>query len=157
MSELGHDVLGVDFSPKMVEKATSKGGGTSTRFEVGDAQSPELPDAAFDVVVARHVLWTLSDPVVALGRWANLVKPAGRMILIEGRWFDSSGSAYPDEVADRLPWNGGVAAETLAREVARLFDQVHVLDLADSPQLWGRSVSDERYVVIASDPPLGGD
>lgn len=150
LAELGHDVTGVDFSPSMIAIAEAKGRDSSARFLVGDVQRPDVPRA--DVVVARHVLWTLPDPRAALARWADLLEAGGRMILIEGRWFDPgvTQSDYPADVASRLPWNGGVGSATLIGEVSKLFDDVQHTNLSDSPRLWGRPVADERYALVAS-------
>jgi chemotaxis methyl-accepting protein methylase len=48
-------------------KARQKAG-SAIRFVEGDAASPDLPLGAFDVILCRHVLWTLPDPGAALAR-----------------------------------------------------------------------------------------
>ncbi len=90
LAESGAEVVGVDLSPAMVEQAKRKARvvGLAVEFRVGDASDPDLPDGSFDVVLSRHLLWTLADPVAALSRWARLLNPTGRLVLIEGRWFD---------------------------------------------------------------------
>lgn len=154
MSEIGHRVLGVDLSPQMVTGAAKKAreGGAALRFEVGDVGHPDVDIAGFDVVLARHVLWTLTDPVGTLARWKELLRPGGHMVLIEGRWFAPSAASYPGDVSQRLPWNGGVTAATLTSTVGTWFDHVRLIDLAGWPELWGREVDDERFAVIAGDP-----
>jgi len=42
--------------------ARRRTGGAPARFLVGDASTPPLPAACFDVVLTRHVLWAMPDP-----------------------------------------------------------------------------------------------
>lgn len=78
-ARLGHRVTAIDLSPgtlqRGVERATDLG--LTIDFAVGDAEVPEFPDAAFDVVMSRHVLWTLPHSEAAATRRAALVAPGG--------------------------------------------------------------------------------
>ena len=132
LAEEGHRVDGVDFSSEMVVRAVAK---TAAEPDVailqGDAFSPPLPTATYDVVLTRHVLWALPDPVEALRRWVALLRPEGRLVLVEGSWTTGAGLRAA-QVAD--------AARQVGREPT-----VHVLD---DPALWGGPISDERYAVV---------
>jgi SAM-dependent methyltransferase len=70
LAQHGHHVVGVDLSPRMVEHAHHKltTAGYQTRFLVGDAGDSPALGHGFDVVLARHLLWTLPDPTDALRR-----------------------------------------------------------------------------------------
>ncbi len=144
-----HRVTGVDLSPRMIELARAKAGST-VDFLVGDASAPEVA-GPFDVVVVRHLLWTLADPVAALHTWHDLLAPGGRFVLVEGRWAESAQSGGDPYVAgaEALPWQGGVPAATLAAEMRTLAGAVEVHPLTD-PVLWGKPVTDERYVLMAT-------
>lgn len=150
----GHRVTGIDLSPAMVHRARDKaaGLGLDATFAVGDAGAPRVPACSVDVVLVRHVTWTLPAPHDALGRWVDLLRPGGRLVLVEGRWHvpDGDGAPAPE---DGLPWSGGVAADTLRDAVAPLVDRVVVHDLADDADLWGRHVADERYALVADVGP----
>ena len=61
------------------------------RFFEADAFDPPLSEAAYDVVLCRHVLWAMPDPGVALRRWLRLMTPTGRLVLIEGQWSNGAG------------------------------------------------------------------
>ena len=145
----GHRVTGVDLSPRMIELARAKPAESTVDFMVGDAGAPEVA-GPFDVVVVRHLLWTLADPVAALRNWRDLLAPGGRFVLVEGRWAQSGGEPYVAG-AESLPWHGGVPAATLAAEMRALAGAVEVHPLTD-PVLWGKSVTDERYVLMATRP-----
>lgn len=135
----GHRVTAVDRSARMVALAREKLTGTDARVLVGDAARPPVAAGGFDVVLVRHVLWTLPDPGAALRHWAELLRPGGRLVLVEGRW----GAADPV----------GISADTLAELAAPLGGSVRVEQLGSDPALWGREVSDERYVAVIR-PPL---
>jgi SAM-dependent methyltransferase len=131
LADEGHAVDGVDFSPAMVTRARAKGEGRrDVRFVVGDAAAPALVRAAYDVVLCRHVLWALPDPAAALRRWVDLLAPGGRLVLVEGRWFNGAGLSAAETV--RLVEATGRPAE---------------LTLLSEPVYWGREITDERYVV----------
>lgn len=134
LAEAGHRVDGVDLSAQMVRAATAKAlaAGVSASFVQGDAQQPPLEAAAYDVVLARHVLWAMPDPVEALRRWCDLLRPAGTLLLVEGSWSTGAGITARE-------------CERLVRQVGR---EAQVRALPD-PALWGRAIDHERYLVVS--------
>ncbi|MFJ4096140.1 class I SAM-dependent methyltransferase [Kitasatospora sp. NPDC089913] len=148
LAEAGHRVTGVDLSPEMVARARRKlfDAGLAGRFLVGDAAAPPTGGAAFDVVLARHLLWTLPEPGAALREWVARLRPGGRLVMVEGRW-GSAGPYVPE--AARHPWTGGVGAHDLATAVRPLVAELRIEQLGDAPDLWGKPVDDERYALIA--------
>ncbi|MGW7042954.1 class I SAM-dependent methyltransferase [Streptomyces avermitilis] len=134
-SEQGHRVTGVDLSPAMVGLARAKAAGRDAAFLVGDAAAPPVGEERFDVVLVRHVLWTLPDPGRALRRWCGLLRPGGRLVLVEGVW----GTVSPV----------GLSADRLTGLLTPLAKSVRVERLSDDPRLWGKEVADERYAVVA--------
>lgn len=136
----GHRVLGFDLAPAMVAAARRKT--ASDRVVVGDASMPPLSPRSVDVVLARHLLWTLPDPHAALRSWVRLLRPGGHLVLIEGCW-DTAVSDGPG-----TPWSVGVPSTVLAAAVAPLVARVHT-ELLTDPTLWGREIHDERYVLLA--------
>jgi SAM-dependent methyltransferase len=126
--QAGHEVHGVDQSPRMLEIARTK---CTADFQLGDAADPPLEAGSYDVVFVRHVLWTL--PPEAVRRWVALLRPGGRLLLVEGRW--STGA--------------GLTADECRELVLRHRRQADVRQLTD-PALWGGPIDDERYL-LASD------
>jgi SAM-dependent methyltransferase len=146
----GHRVTGVDLAPRMVEAARAKfaAAGLAGEFRVGDAAAP--PAGAFDVVLARHLVWTLPDPVAALAAWVSRLRTGGRLVLVEGRWGEADREPEPYVPgAERLPWQGGVRAAELGAVLHGLTAEHRVEDLSGDPALWGGPVPDERYVIVA--------
>lgn len=135
MAEQGHTVTGIDLSPKMIAQAEAKAAAAaqSITFHVMDAAFPQFGQHQYDLILCRHLLWALPEPPVVLQRWAALLKPGGRLVLIEGFWH-TGGGLHVQQVVDALP--------------ADLVN-IAVQSLSDQPLLWGGEVSDERYVVSA--------
>jgi SAM-dependent methyltransferase len=137
LAELGHDVLGVDINPRMIEHARHKARRhqVDARFQVGDAGAPAV-DGRFDVVLARHLAWALRDVPAALDSWVALLNPGGFLILIEGFWITGAGIRG----ADLLP----MLQERTAGATLR--------NLSGQASLWGAAVADERYLVSGRKP-----
>ncbi|MGW1161091.1 class I SAM-dependent methyltransferase [Streptomyces sp. NPDC002513] len=134
-AERGHRVTGVDLSPAMLALARAKLAGHDAVFLVGDAAAPPVRARFFDAVLVRHVLWTLPDPGRVLRHWRELLRPGGRLVLVEGVW----GTTSP----------AGIPAERLTALLAPLAGDVRVERLSDDARLWGKQVDDERYAVVA--------
>lgn len=133
LAKHGYDVTGIDSSTAMLERARAKAetAGVEITLLQGDAAAPEL-DRSFDVLICRHVLWALPEPAVVLHRWRNLLAPAGRLVLVEGLW--STG--------------GGTTAATMQPMVEHAIGPAVLTPLTD-PALWGKEITDERYLLIA--------
>jgi SAM-dependent methyltransferase len=150
LAQIGHRVTGVDVSPTMVDHARRKlaAANLEVRVLLGDAADPPPIGHDVDVVLVRHLLWTLPDPTAALRRWIALSRPGGRLVLIEGRWNTTADDTYI-EGWPALPWTGGVSATILATTLRPLVTALRIEPLTD-PELWGRAINDERYCVIAT-------
>ncbi|MGV9274661.1 class I SAM-dependent methyltransferase [Streptomyces griseosporeus] len=135
-AERGHRVTGVDRSPPMLERARAKLAGRDAVFLPGDAAAPPVGEQRFDTVLVRHALWALPDPARALRHWRDLLRPHGRLVLVEGVW----GTLSPV----------GIPAARLTALLAPLTRDVRLEDLTDDPLLWGKTVDDERYAVVAT-------
>ncbi|POX45727.1 SAM-dependent methyltransferase [Streptomyces sp. Ru71] len=141
-AEQGHRVTGVDSAPAMLDRARAKLAGRDARFLLGDAAAPPVGERRYDVVLVRHVLWTLPEPARVLRHWRDLLRPGGRLVLVEGVW----GTVSPV----------GIPAGRLTALLAPLAAEVRLERLSDEPLLWGKAVDDERYAVVALLPPLPG-
>jgi SAM-dependent methyltransferase len=144
----GHRVVGVDLAGNMVDRARAKTAEFGERVTIrhGDVSAPPLEPASADVIVARHILWTLPDPQAALAGWRSLLRPGGRFLLVEGRWWSVGDEDFNDDA--RMPWAGGVRAADLAAAMEPLVARVEVVPLTD-PVLWGKEIVDERYLLVA--------
>jgi 2-polyprenyl-3-methyl-5-hydroxy-6-metoxy-1,4-benzoquinol methylase len=133
LATLGFEVTGIDISPAMIARSQEKAeqAGHDIQFQVMDATHPKLPGQHFDAILCRHLLWSMPEPKAVLRRWLSLLAPGGWLVLIEGYWHTGAGM-HAEELLTALP------PEITA---------VSVQNLSDRPALWGRPVSDERYVI----------
>jgi SAM-dependent methyltransferase len=88
IAPLVREIVGVDYSPEMIERARREGG-ERARFHVKDALELSPDDLGyFDVVLSERCLINLTGwPAqrLALDRIATMLPPGGRFIFVEGR------------------------------------------------------------------------
>jgi ubiquinone/menaquinone biosynthesis C-methylase UbiE len=136
LAQDAHRVRGLDVSDRMITaaKAKAKAAGVHADLRQGDASSPPYAPASADAVLVRHVLWALPNPGDALRRWTRLLRPGGRLVLIEGHWTTGAGIAASDCQALVLQHR----REALVKRL-------------DDPALWGQAIEDERYALLSRD------
>ena len=156
-SQLGHHVIGLDLSSAMLSEARVRAEqrGLRTTFAVGDAVAPALEEGSLDAIICRHLLWTLRQPQAALMNWRRLLRPEGRVVVIDGFWFTQAkpeegnqifSRYYTGRTCEALPamhWDRVEPVAGLLRAAG--FSDVTITDLADvhrlaekppSPQPW---------------------
>jgi ubiquinone/menaquinone biosynthesis C-methylase UbiE len=79
LSELGHDVVGVDASEPMLDRARAKG--IPASFERGSYEDLPVDDHAFDLVTCTLALTHTTDLVPPMREFARVLRPGGRVIL----------------------------------------------------------------------------
>ncbi len=84
---VGHEgyVLGTDFCKEMIEHAPGKAAGKKmvVEFEVADAMNLPYDDDDFDIASIAFGIRNVDDPDVALKEMARVVKPGGRVVVLE--------------------------------------------------------------------------
>lgn len=87
-ASLGHYCMGIDLSEEMLRVAREKAliYREWIAFDLADAENLPFPDNTFDVVMSRHLLWTLPDPEKALGEWHRITRPGGKIVIINADW-----------------------------------------------------------------------
>jgi ubiquinone/menaquinone biosynthesis C-methylase UbiE len=142
-SQLGHRAVGLDLSSAMLAEARmhAERRGLTVSFQIGDAVEPPLEKASLDAIICRHFLWTLRQPQTALTNWLRLLRPNGRIVVIDGFWFAQSRPEegfdlfkqhYTDQTRESLPamhWKRVEPVADLMRTAG--FVEVMVGDLAD--------------------------
>jgi len=121
----GHRVTGVDFAPAMIAEARRKAAvrGAAVTFEEADAEQLPFAPASFDLVISRHVLWTLPHPAEAIAEWMRVLRPGGRLAVVDGQ-FDAAALTAPPPgsarasaeyaaIGDQLPFLGGRPREDI--------------------------------------------
>lgn len=108
LAAAGADVVGTDVCEPMLVQARKKG---SVRFETADVQALPYDDATFDVVTIAWGIRNVSDPQLAIKEMARVLKPGGRLGVLEfGQPTGAFGAAYRFYGAQVLPRVGGLVA-----------------------------------------------
>ncbi|MGN0062692.1 MAG: class I SAM-dependent methyltransferase [Nocardioides sp.] len=141
LAGLGHRVTGTDLAEGMLERARAHAATMENPpvFAVGDAVRPAFPDGSFDAVVNRYVTWTLREPDRALAEWRRVLRPGGRLAVVDATWFarglhegasDEFVEAYDETVRQALPLAEQATIEPLVRRIeAAGFHDVRVVEL----------------------------
>ena len=93
----GQSITGVDLAEKMLAAARRKTqGAPGARFVQADAHDLPFADDSFDAVVSASTLHYLADPAAALSEGARVVRPGGRVAVLDWcrdframRWMDA--------------------------------------------------------------------
>jgi len=75
------NIMGIDFSPKMLSKAINKNSKIVLRGM--DVQLMDFPDNTFDAVVSTCVFCSIPDPVMGFEKNRRVVQPEGKFVLLE--------------------------------------------------------------------------
>jgi ubiquinone/menaquinone biosynthesis C-methylase UbiE len=81
----GHHIVGIDISPKMLERARLKVGEYQGQIELDamDVTALDFPDASFDTVATVCTFCSVPKPVAGLSELRRVLKPGGRILMFE--------------------------------------------------------------------------
>lgn len=79
------DITAIDLTPGMLEKARKRAVelAVTVDLQLGDVQNLNFPDNTFDDVVATFVFCSVTTPILGLNEIARVLKPGGRLLLLE--------------------------------------------------------------------------
>jgi demethylmenaquinone methyltransferase/2-methoxy-6-polyprenyl-1,4-benzoquinol methylase len=106
----GH-VIGTDFCPQMLERAVEKARALGLTLELtqADVQALPYPDRRFDVASIAFGIRNVDEPKRALGELARVVRPGGRVVVLEfGQPAGVFGALFRIYSSAVLPFIGGL-------------------------------------------------
>jgi ubiquinone/menaquinone biosynthesis C-methylase UbiE len=87
LASRGHRATGIDFAPSMITQARKKAAErqVTIRFQEADAEQLPFAPASFDIAVSRYLLWKLPNPERAMDEWIRVLRPGGRLIVVDSQ------------------------------------------------------------------------
>lgn len=131
LRERGHTgrFVGVDSSPAALERITGQGQASAV---LADAMDLPFPDASFDAVTARHMLYHVPDPDRALWEARRVTRPGGRVLAAvnHGAGLPRLASMVREVVeglgVDAPDYRGLTSSEDLPGRMREVFAEVSV-------------------------------
>jgi SAM-dependent methyltransferase len=179
-ARLGHQVTAVDLSARMLAKLHDAAAQEGLAITTVEGPADVARAGRYDVVMERHLLWTLPDPEAALVAWRTAVPAGGRLISV-GHMRESAGRArvrgwlhqwqgrapdhhsqYPRTIRAALPMATASMDPALSVEIVlragwqaprleRLRD-VEWAERLSAPRVERRLGVPPRYAVVAGNP-----
>ena len=140
-------VIGVDFTPEMLEQARRKlhrlpsAQAARIEYRLGDAMALELDDRSVDVVSIAFGIRNVADPEQAVGEFARVLRPGGRLVILEFdrprfaplRWFnDFYCGWFMPRSATALSRDRSGAYRYLPKSVGAFMPREAVLEMLDA-------------------------
>ena len=104
LAQVARRAIGVDVSPRMLEKGSRKAKekGVSVELLQSDGTGIRLEDGSVDLIFLNHVFHEVDDKPRVLGEFRRILKPLGRLAIVErtrepGRLLGNMGPPVVDE------------------------------------------------------------
>lgn len=163
LAKMGYEVKSLDLSVGMQEKAKQKASdmGLSDKitFVISDAEDTNEESEKYDLVINRHLLWTLPNPQKAIKEWLRVVKKGGAVIIIDGDWANQNASfkknevkkeharKYSDELHASLPLsNGEKSPKDYIKQIQEEGFKVFIYDLKNIEDLERKLFKEEEFM-----------
>ena len=115
-------VVGLDISAGMLSKAAEKcveNGLTHCRLVRADAMLPPFADHSFDHIMISHTISVVSDPAKLMAWATRLLKPGGRIVLLNHFQSTWPVAAWVERVLNpmfvKIGWRSDLALEDVLR------------------------------------------
>ena len=86
LHELGARAVGVEPSPGLRAEAVRRAAGADVEYVDGHAEALPFEDESVDVLRSERVLQHVDDPAAVVKEMARVLRPGGRIVLIDTDW-----------------------------------------------------------------------
>lgn len=139
-------VIGADLDRGYLERARrfaeSRGVASRLRLVAADVERLPICDGALDAVTANDAMEHFADPGAALGEFARVLRPGGRVFLSFPPYRSAHGAHLYDYV--RLPWCQVLLPRSVLREVVEGA-------VREAERVRGGAGAEERAAAIAAE------
>ncbi len=107
LSKMGHKVVGIDMSSKMLGEAQKnlRELNLHAEFHKMNAQNLRFDDETFDAVVTRNLTWTLPDVKAAYREWHRVLKVGGVLMNFDSDYGDTKfldGAKIHEKIGEKM-------------------------------------------------------
>lgn len=107
LATMGHSVIGVERASNMLkiaaENAASRG--LHVDFVSGDVYNFQMIEqSSLDALLSRYLVWTLESPEKAFREWLRVLKPGGRLIIIDANWYRNLSRSRLLKIWRKMAW-----------------------------------------------------
>jgi ubiquinone/menaquinone biosynthesis C-methylase UbiE len=142
ISQLCHEVWGVDVTPEMIQIAEEKAASepANVYFEQADACDLPFENHSFDTVMSVNALQTMIRPEMALAEMSRVLKPGGELLLITYCYGDSSFSDSESLIDWAIKY--GAQAVWQSFKLAQLVNllQTNGFEVVEAEKIWKEPV-----------------
>ena len=135
LAELDQQVTAIDWSTTMLNQAKKKAKEKDLEIEFIEGQTEGLPFPrdSFQVLTARHVLWTLTEPEKALSEWNRVLEKDGVVLAdYSPKNINHNSEHYSQEIEEKLPLNKNINPEELRETFEKAgFDDINISKIKD--------------------------
>lgn len=121
------NVTAVDISSNLIKSGksalTAEAPNANVEWVVADAQSTNLPERKFDLIMATTLISHVPDPAAVLGEIERLIKPDGTAVIFDGDYatmtYGTADANYGREMDEKII-SGLIANPRIMRSMPRM-------------------------------------
>lgn len=143
-------VTAVDVSEAMLDAARERHDGSNVTYERADVTDLPYGDATFDVIRIERVLQHVPDVEKACAEMARVLKPGGRVLVLDTDWASLVADVGDDALAERVlsHGRGRMIQPQAARHLRRLLTGAGLTDVSLAGHAFTYTRLDDAMVLL---------